>query len=190
MSGSVAAHDQAKLDAFLDGVMSDGIVVDGTIAHDSLQSAGIWRVREGITAALARSGYVYKYDVSVPLAELYDLVDEIRAALQPLGALTTAFGHLGDGNLHLNVFTPGKFERDDAVLSAIEPRIYNWIAARRGSISAEHGIGVMKPHYLSMSKTEPVIEVMRGLKTLLDPNGILNPAKVLPPRSVSHRAAL
>ena len=67
------------------------------------------------------------------------------------------------------------------MLAAIEPFVYEWIRERRGSISAEHGIGVMKPHVLGMSKSEPMVDVMRGLKQLFDPNGILNPGKVLPP---------
>ena len=139
-------------------------------------------MREGITGALSKSGAVYKYDVSIPLAELYSLCEVMRSRLEPVGALVTGFGHLGDGNLHLNIYTPGVFEKLTAVHEAIEPFVYEWIAERRGSISAEHGIGVMKPAFLSMSKSEPMIQVMHGLKGLLDPNGILNPHKVLPPQ--------
>jgi D-2-hydroxyglutarate dehydrogenase len=88
---------------------------------------------------------------------------------------------LGDGNLHLNVTTPGRFEVDAAVLGAIEPFVYEWVAERRGSISAEHGIGAMKPGVLHLAKSAPMIRMMRGVKALLDPHGILNPGKVLPP---------
>lgn len=89
---------------------------------------------------------------------------------------------LGDGNLHLNITTPGVFERDDAVLGAIEPFVYEWVAARRGSISAEHGIGAMKPGVLHLAKSAAMVEMMRSLKNIFDPHGILNPGKVLPPR--------
>ena len=165
--------------------MAEGLVADGTIAQDQAQSQGIWRVREGITSALGKEGAVYKYDVSIPLAELYTLCEVMRARLEAHGALVTGFGHLGDGNLHLNIYTPGRFNKDPAVLAAIEPFVYEWIAERRGSISAEHGLGVMKPAFLRMSKSESMIELMRGIKGLLDPNGILNPYKVLPPLSHS-----
>lgn len=165
--------------------MAEGLVADGTIAQDQAQSQGIWRVREGITSALGKEGAVYKYDVSIPLAELYTLCEVMRARLEAHGALVTGFGHLGDGNLHLNIYTPGRFDKDPAVLAAIEPFVYEWIAERRGSISAEHGLGVMKPAFLRMSKSESMIELMRGIKGLLDPNGILNPYKVLPPLSHS-----
>ena len=84
----------------------------------------------------------------------------------------------GPATRHLNIHTPGVFERRAAVLDAVEPFVYEWIAARRGSISAEHGIGAMKPHMLHLSKPPPVIEVMCGIKRLFDPNGILNPGKV------------
>ena len=86
----------------------------------------------------------------------------------------------GPATRHLNIHTPGVFKRRAAVLDAVEPFVYEWIAARRGSISAEHGVGVMKPPFLHMSKSEPMIGVMRGVKALLDPNNILNPGKVLP----------
>ena len=108
-------------------------------------------------------------------------MEETRARLEPLGAAVSGFGHLGDGNLHLNVVTPDSFERRAEVTEAIEPFVYEWIAARRGSVSAEHGIGRMKPGVLHMSKSREMIELMRSLKALLDPHGILNPQKVLPP---------
>lgn len=127
-----------------------------------------------------QAGAVYKYDVSIPLAELYALVEVMRTRLEPHGGLVTGFGHLGDGNLHLNVCTPGRFETDAAVLGVIEPYVYEWVAARRGSISAEHGIGTMKRDVLPLSKPPAAIALMGGLKALLDPHGILNPAKVLP----------
>ena len=97
LSGSCAAHDQEKLEWFLSGLMESGVVVDGTIAQDETQSKHIWRIREGITSSLGQAGAVYKYDVSLRLAELYQLVEDTRTRLKPLGAETVAFGHLGDG---------------------------------------------------------------------------------------------
>ena len=94
LAGSDAAHDDEKLSNFLEGVMASGAVVDGTIAQDDAQASAIWGVREGITGALAREGCVYKYDVSLPLAQLYELVEEMRERMRPLGATTAAFGHV------------------------------------------------------------------------------------------------
>ena len=87
--------------------MGDGIVVDGTVARDLAQTKALWAIREGITGALGKSGAVYKYDVSLPPGELYDLVEEMRPRVRALGAEVSGFGHLGDGNLHLNIHTPG-----------------------------------------------------------------------------------
>eukprot|EP00326_Haptolina_ericina_P000810 CAMPEP_0181211666 /NCGR_PEP_ID=MMETSP1096-20121128/23921_1 /TAXON_ID=156174 ORGANISM="Chrysochromulina ericina, Strain CCMP281" /NCGR_SAMPLE_ID=MMETSP1096 /ASSEMBLY_ACC=CAM_ASM_000453 /LENGTH=378 /DNA_ID=CAMNT_0023303109 /DNA_START=842 /DNA_END=1978 /DNA_ORIENTATION=+ len=180
LSGSNRTHDEEKLSAFLEAVVDDGIVLDGTIAMDSTQAKAFWRVREGITPSLAQSGAVYKYDVSLPLPELYELVVEMRSRTAHLGAHVSGFGHLGDGNLHLNIHTPGDFEMRPDILTTVEPYVYEWIAARRGSISAEHGVGVMKPAYLHMSKSSSTIELMRRIKHSLDPHNILNPGKVLP----------
>jgi D-2-hydroxyglutarate dehydrogenase len=88
------------------------------------------------------------------------------------------YGHLGDGNLHLNVSSPTGYH--PALLKLIEPFVYEFTANARGSVSAEHGVGAMKPNELSYSKPENAIEIMRGVKTMLDPRGILNPYKVLP----------
>lgn len=88
-----------------------------------------------------------------------------------------AFGHIGDGNLHLNVSTPAKSQ---AVFDKIEPWVFEWTKERRGSISAEHGVGTMKPQYLHLSKSAETIALMKQLKQVMDPNGILNPYKVLP----------
>lgn len=180
LSGSHEAHDLEKLNNFLESLLNGGAVSDGTIAQGGTQMASMWRVREGITEALARSGAVYKYDLSMRLAEMYELVEVVRTRVEPWGARVSGFGHLGDGNLHLNVYTPGVFERNAAMVEAIEPYIYGWVRERRGSISAEHGIGVMKAPYLHMSKSQSMIDLMRGIKKLVDPNGILNPSKVLP----------
>jgi len=87
------------------------------------------------------------------------------------------YGHIGDGNLHLNVSTP---KYDNEVFNLIEPYLFEWIAKHRGSISAEHGIGVSKPDFLHFSKSLPAIQMMKSIKNTLDPNGILNPYKVFP----------
>lgn len=99
---------------------------------------------------------------------------------EKLGDMVTnvvGYGHLGDGNLHLNFTTP---EYSEEVLNAIEPYVYQWTAKHRGSISAEHGLGFKKANYIHYSKSSPSVELMKGLKQLLDPKGILNPYKVLP----------
>ena len=98
------------------------------------------------------------------------------------------YGHLGDGNLHLNVSSPDGYH--PALEAILEPFVYQWTAEQRGSISAEHGVGAMKPRELAHSKDEASIEAMRRVKEVFDPRGILNPYKVLPPRLTEHRSKL
>lgn len=191
-SGSDGSHDAAKLEAFLEAAMGEGLVADGVVAQDSAQAAAIWRVREGITEALRHRGAIYKYDLSIPVQEMYTLVEDMRERLtdafpdgRPPGSDPAApeiavvgYGHLGDGNLHLNISTPVYDKRVEGV---IEPWVYEWTAKRRGSVSAEHGLGAMKAGVIGYSKAPAVVETMRAMKRVLDPKGILNPYKVLPP---------
>eukprot|EP00695_Tsukubamonas_globosa_P002509 TRINITY_DN3656_c0_g1_i1.p2 TRINITY_DN3656_c0_g1~~TRINITY_DN3656_c0_g1_i1.p2 ORF type:complete len:124 (-),score=65.50 TRINITY_DN3656_c0_g1_i1:105-428(-) len=107
---------------------------------------------------------------------MYNLVEIMKERMKGVGEVV-GYGHLGDGNLHLNVSAP-KF--DLKVHDLIEPFVYEWTASHRGSISAEHGIGVMKPKKLHYSKTDASIEYMKKMKQVFDPKGILNPYKVLP----------
>jgi D-2-hydroxyglutarate dehydrogenase len=107
---------------------------------------------------------------------MYELVEDMRTRL-PEPALVVGYGHVGDGNLHLNVSVP---KPDAAVLARIEPYIYQWTRDARGSVSAEHGLGLMKASAVGYSKSPEAIDVMHGIKALFDPRGIMNPYKVLP----------
>ncbi|KAL4854460.1 D-2-hydroxyglutarate dehydrogenase [Chlorella vulgaris] len=196
-SGSSAAHDSDKLERFLEGVMEEGLVSDGVLAQDSAQVQQVWQLREGITTALRHRGAVYKYDVSLPISQMYALVEEMRTRL------TTALPHLagssggagsgggggGDGSDddgppirvagygHLGD-VPGYSKE---ICEQIEPYVYEWTAQHRGSVSAEHGLGLMKAGCIGYSKPPAAVAVMRQIKAALDPHGIMNPYKVLPP---------
>uniref|UniRef100_A0A673T1L3 D-2-hydroxyglutarate dehydrogenase, mitochondrial n=1 Tax=Suricata suricatta TaxID=37032 RepID=A0A673T1L3_SURSU len=176
-SGSRAGHDAEKLNDFLEQVLRSGLVTDGTVATDHMKVKALWALRERISEALSRDGYVYKYDLSLPTERLYDLVTDLRVRLGPQAKHVVGYGHLGDGNLHLNVtseaFSP-------SVLDALEPYVYEWTAGQRGSVSAEHGLGFRKRGVISYSKPPEALRLMRQLKALLDPKGILNPYKTLP----------
>ncbi|XP_039084571.1 D-2-hydroxyglutarate dehydrogenase, mitochondrial isoform X1 [Hyaena hyaena] len=176
-SGSRAGHDAEKLNDFLEQVLHSGLVMDGTVATDHTKVKALWALRERISEALSRDGYVYKYDLSLPTERLYDLVTDLRARLGPQAKHVVGYGHLGDGNLHLNVtseaFSP-------SLLGALEPYVYEWTAGQRGSVSAEHGLGFKKRDVLGYSKPPEALRLMQQLKALLDPKGILNPYKTLP----------
>ncbi|KNA25760.1 hypothetical protein SOVF_003960 [Spinacia oleracea] len=175
-TGSDESYDREKLETFLFRLMESGLILDGVVAQDINQVSSFWRIREGIPEALMKSGAVYKYDLSLPLEKMYDLVDEMRARLgHPVKVV--GYGHLGDSNLHLNITSP---KYDDDILAQIEPFVYEWTSKHRGSISAEHGIGLMKANKIYYSKSPEAVQLMVSIKKMMDPNGILNPYKVLP----------
>ncbi|CAI5738698.1 unnamed protein product [Peronospora destructor] len=176
-SGSNSDHDMEKLNEYLEDVMGSGVVVDGTVAQDEAQARKLFLIREDITVALSARGYVYKYDISLPIEQYYKVAEETRERLVSTDAKVVCYGHIGDCNVHLNVST---LEYDDQVFNALEPFIFEWTSKYRGSISAEHGIGRHKPEYLYMSKSGNAIKLMQQMKKMMDPKGILNPYKVLP----------
>ncbi|XP_042494676.1 D-2-hydroxyglutarate dehydrogenase, mitochondrial [Macadamia integrifolia] len=181
-TGSDESYNKEKLEAFLLGSMEGGLISDGVVAQDINQASSIWRIREGVPEALVRAGAVYKYDLSLPVEDMYSLVEEMRLRLGQ-SAKVLGYGHLGDGNLHLNISVP---EYDDAVFAQIEPFVYEWTSKCRGSISAEHGLGLMKAYAIHYSKPPETVKLMASIKKLLDPSGILNPYKVLPHNVVSQ----
>ncbi len=150
-------------------------VLDATVASDVTGVAKLWAYRETHTEAISAAGVPVKLDVSVPLRELAGLVADLPgtvAAAAP-GARVFIFGHLGEGNLHVNVLDAGEHaERvSDAVLRLV--------AERRGSISSEHGVGRAKARWLTLSRSETEIAAMRRIKAALDPAGTLNPGVLL-----------
>eukprot|EP00958_Prasinococcus_capsulatus_P027659 scaffold5769_cov402-Prasinococcus_capsulatus_cf.AAC.8 len=153
-SGGDPDADRTRLDGFLGHCLDANVVRDGAVAADMKQQRDIWGVRERITEALARAGSVYKYDLSLPVSEIYALVEDMRDQLRDEpDARVVGYGHLGDGNLHLNISTPSPSQR---VLELIEPFVYEWTSKHGGSISAEHGLGLMKAHGIHYSKSPEV----------------------------------
>ncbi|KAG9451727.1 hypothetical protein H6P81_004631 [Aristolochia fimbriata] len=169
-------YNKEKLEAFLMRSMEGGLISNGVVAQDLSQASSFWHIREGITEAVAKAGAIYKYDLSLPVEQLYNIVEEMRRKLGQ-SAKVLGYGHLGDGNLHMNISTP---KYDDTVLAEIEPFVYEWTSKHRGSISAEHGLGLMKANKIHYSKSRESVQLMVAIKKQMDPNGIMNPYKVLP----------
>ncbi|CAL8284211.1 unnamed protein product [Lota lota] len=176
-SGSNSAHDEEKLHSFLEEAMTSSLVTDGTVATEDAKVKALWSMRERVTEALTHEGFTYKYDVSLPVERIYQLVTATRDHLRGRAKNVVGYGHVGDGNLHLNVTSSA---RDPALQAAIEPFVYEWTSGYQGSVSAEHGLGLKKRNYIYYSKPRPAVALMGSIKTLLDPKGILNPYKTLP----------
>jgi FAD/FMN-containing dehydrogenase len=186
-SGANAEHDSEKMEKFLEHVMGEEIVSDGVLAQDETQVKQLWAWREGITEAIGHFGGTYKYDLSIPIAELYKLVEETRQLLDSKGLASdtddsrpafgvVGYGHMGDSNLHLNI-PVRRYTKE--VEEALEPWVYEWIQKRNGSISAEHGLGIAKKKYIGYSRSDNMIRLMKQIKDLYDPNGIMNPYKYI-----------
>jgi FAD/FMN-containing dehydrogenase len=153
-----------------------GDVLEVVVAEDAGRRASLWRYREAHTETINALGVPHKLDVTLPLPALAAFVDDVRAAVEAVapGSVVVLFGHVADGNVHVNVVGPAPDDEsvDDAVLVLT--------AARGGSISAEHGIGVAKKRWLHLARSEAEIAAFRAVKRALDPAGILNPNVLLP----------
>ena len=159
-----------------------GLVLDGVIATSEAQRAGLWRIREQIPVANRMVGAVASHDVSVPLGAVTEFLDRAGAALAGLGDWRiNCFGHLGDGNLHYNVFpAAGRTRADHAGQGpAVHRVVHEVVHAVGGSISAEHGIGRLKIAELERFGDPAKLAAMRAIKAALDPAGIMNPGAVL-----------
>ncbi|MBU6462773.1 MAG: FAD-binding oxidoreductase [Bradyrhizobium sp.] len=180
-----SSYDDARaaLESILAQGLEDGILDDAVIAANLSQRQAFWKLRDEMSAAQKPEGGSIKHDISVPVAAVPDFIAEADAAVVKLipGARPVPFGHLGDGNIHYNVSQPVGGNAADflARWHEVNAVVFEIVMRMGGSISAEHGIGVLKRNELPEVKDKVAIELMRGIKAMLDPLGIMNPGKVL-----------
>jgi FAD/FMN-containing dehydrogenase len=180
-----AARDglRANLEELLAVAAERGLVTDAAIATSIDQAQAFWQLRNLISDTQRFEGGSIKHDVSVPVAAVPEFIEAASAAVENLipGCRPVPFGHLGDGNVHFNVSQPIGADKADflAQWGAVNARVHEIVAAFHGSISAEHGIGRLKRDLLPHVKDPVALDLMRALKHTLDPNGILNPGKLL-----------
>jgi FAD/FMN-containing dehydrogenase len=171
------------LSGALEAALAEGIIEDASIAASLEQRAEFWRLRESIPEAQVREGGSIKHDVSVEVGLVPALIREATPAVEAFvpGARVVAFGHLGDGNIHFNVSQPVGADRQAflARWDAMNEVVHGIVARLGGSFSAEHGVGQLKRGLLARWKDPGALWVMRQIKAALDPNGVMNPGKVL-----------
>jgi FAD/FMN-containing dehydrogenase len=166
----------------LDEAMESGLVSDGVVAASAAQRDGLWRIRESLPLANRKVGAVSSHDISLPLSEIAGFIPQAMAALAGLGDWRiNCFGHLGDGNLHFNVFPmPGRSRADhENQRDAVKACVHDLVAALGGSVAAEHGVGRLKVGDLERYGDPAKLVAMRAIKAALDPLGIMNPGAVL-----------
>jgi FAD/FMN-containing dehydrogenase len=184
MSAETEQRGRETLEHLVVQALERDLVQDAAVATNLEQARHFWHLRECIPLAQAEEGLNIKHDISLPVSAIPAFVVSMATALNEEipGIRLVVFGHLGDGNLHYNVQAPegeppGKFLADQE--ARINARVYDAVAAAGGSISAEHGIGELKRHELPARKSAVALATMRQIKAALDPQGLLNPGRLL-----------
>jgi len=175
---------RAGMELVLERALADEVITDAAIAESEAQRAAIWKLREEHSEAQKREGASVKNDVSVPVSKVPAFIRAATAACERLmaGIRVAPFGHLGDGNIHFNLEQPEDADpawflaQDHAIMDTVN----EVVRAFDGSFSAEHGIGRLKPYMMPDWRGGAELDLMRKIKTALDPRGIMNPGKVLP----------
>ena len=182
-----------SMEQILAAGLEKGLVLDATICESVEQAKAFWRIRELFGEMQGREGGSIKHDVSVPVANIPAFIEEGNAAARKLipGCRPMPFGHVGDGNIHYNITQPVGADKAEYLKrwDDMNDVIYKIVLKYGGSVSAEHGVGIVKRDYLPKIKDPVAYDLMKTLKRTLDPKGILNPGKVLVARSpLSHLA--
>ncbi|KAG8733435.1 hypothetical protein FRC11_006236 [Ceratobasidium sp. 423] len=190
-SGGRAEHDEEKLSSLLEILYDTAsspspLINSGVLSQSADQFFSLWSLREGVPEAAGKTGKVYKYDISVPVREFMNITNVVRNRLQEKGLYRSGpnsrvshvmgYGHVGDGNLHINVVADAYTPEIEA---ALEPFVFEVVQSHKGSISAEHGLGLQKTQHLHYSKGQISRDWMRKVKLLFDDKGIMNPGKVI-----------
>ncbi|ACL60153.1 FAD-binding oxidoreductase [Methylobacterium nodulans] len=184
---------EALLEDLLGEALQDELAEDAVVARSTAQSKALWRLRESLSEVQRREGASIKHDVAVAVSRVPEFLERASAACEAAlpGVRVCAFGHLGDGNIHFNLTQPIGMEA--AAFLDLWPRfnriVHDIVHAMDGSIAAEHGVGLIKRDELLRYKDPVALDLMRRLKAALDPDGILNPGKVVPSESGAAASA-
>jgi FAD/FMN-containing dehydrogenase len=175
---------RADLERALESAINEGLVVDAIVAENRSQAQSLWHMRESIPeGARQEPVMVYRHDIAVAVSRIPEFIAEAGAALEARfpGVRLICFGHLGDGNLHYNAYIPERLRNDPKSRNAddVTQTVYDIVRQYGGSFSAEHGIGQSKVNELVRYKSSVEMDLMRTIKSALDPKGLFNPGKIL-----------
>lgn len=177
-----SADDETRLEKFVESGMEKGLILDGVLSQNSQQASEFWALRETIAEALSVLTVPHKNDISLPLSGLTAFCTDLQKLIAENypGVEVVSFGHIGDGNLHVNFIKPEKMSKDEFFKQAklADVAMFNLVRKYGGSISAEHGVGLTKKPFLEFTRSPEEIQLMKGIKRVFDPKGILNPGKI------------
>jgi FAD/FMN-containing dehydrogenase len=175
--------------AALGEALEQGLASDAVLAESTAQSEELMNIRDLISETLSTHYTIHKNDISVPVPEIPSFITELKGALSAIypSHKVMIFGHVGDGNLHVNILKVGDLSDSEFWLQCKEAdqRIFALVQKFHGSISAEHGLGMLKRDFLGFTRSESEISLMREIKAAFDPDGIMNPGKVLPDLTIA-----
>jgi FAD/FMN-containing dehydrogenase len=178
------AHARQRFEALLEAALEDGVLTDAVVAESLAQARNLWHIRESISLAQSEEGLNIKHDISLPVSRIptFCAATDALLAQEIPGVRLVNFGHLGDGNLHYNVQCPegadgATFLREQE--ARVNTLVFDAVQRHGGSISAEHGIGSLKRDTLPRYKDPTALQLMRAVKAALDPQGTMNPGRVL-----------
>ncbi len=178
-----AGTDGDALSGFLEALAEKEMVADGTIASGSAQFKALWGLRENISESISRLGHFHKNDISVPVSSLSRFIPEFEELIRTSyrGFEVLFFGHIGDGNIHVNVIDRTRRPPEEflSLAAELDKQMAEKVCAYGGSISAEHGIGLLKKNLLPYQRNALQLELMRSVKRIFDPKNLFNPGKII-----------
>ena len=174
------SSDSAKLSEWAEEVLGSGTVQNGILAQSPKESREFWKYRESISESLSREGRIHKNDIAVPIAALNEFTSRLTVLFQSESLALYLYGHIGDGNIHVNILKPQSMQNSEfsQKCQSLDQKVFSLLQEFHGSVSAEHGIGLLKKAALSFSRTPAELVYLRGIKAVLDPQNLLNPGKI------------
>jgi FAD/FMN-containing dehydrogenase len=173
--------DEENIMAVFEKCLEEGWLSDGALAQSEIQAKNFWRYREDISESLSKYS-PYKNDISVAISQVPAFMvalDQVLTKAYPQWEVVW-FGHIGDGNLHINILRPEGMSKEKFVQECrqVDELVFKIVKQFKGSISAEHGVGLTKKPFLNYTRSQAEIDIMKGIKKVFDPDSIMNPGKV------------
>ncbi len=176
-------HEEISVFDVCNDLLEQNLAQDCVFAQSTMERRLLWDLRENISESLNQRGAVHRNDLALPLSQLSDFVKALDTLIQKEYSpfQVYRYGHLGDGNIHLNILAPSNYaqERFEKRCDVLDERLFQLVHEFGGAISAEHGIGLLRKPYVSLTKSPEELSLLQQLKTIFDPHGILNPGKVI-----------
>ena len=176
--GSQSKEDYELLEHYIEKSLENGLIEDAVMAKTEKEQQQIWQIREDVAILASKANYDQHFDISLPVSQIGNVVNSIIKELENIEEVKTIFpfGHVADGNIH---FIIGRNTNNPEVIDLINSVVYSPLKKHKGSLSAEHGIGLDKKKYLHTSRSKEEIILMEQIKTMFDPKNILNPGRIV-----------